>query len=216
MSVLDVGCGQGTQAIHLASLGCDVIGIEPSARMREVASTAASDAGVALELLAGPLADASELVDGRRFDLVCAHGLLMYLPDSAAALVTLAGLVADGGLLSFTVRNGDALAMRHGMRGEWGAALQAFHTLDYVNGLGVEARADRLDDVRQTVANASMEILAWYGIRVLSDGVANDEPPPPPGEELRALLDAEDLAGRRDPYRAMGAQYHIVARRVPG
>ena len=34
MSVLDVGCGQGTQAIALARLGCCVTGIEPSSELR--------------------------------------------------------------------------------------------------------------------------------------------------------------------------------------
>ncbi|UUZ46405.1 methyltransferase domain-containing protein [Janibacter limosus] len=28
--VLDVGCGQGTQAIRLAQRGCDVVGVDPS------------------------------------------------------------------------------------------------------------------------------------------------------------------------------------------
>ena len=37
MSVLDVGCGQGTQAIALARLGCCVTGIEPSSELRGLA-----------------------------------------------------------------------------------------------------------------------------------------------------------------------------------
>ena len=60
--------------------------------------------------------------------MVCAHGLLMYLADGHAAIEQLAARAHPGGLLSFTVRNGDALAFRPGLRGEWPAALRGFDT----------------------------------------------------------------------------------------
>ncbi len=130
-------------------------------------------------------------------------------------MAVLARRVADGGRLSVTVRNGHSLAMRPGLRGQWAAALAAFDGPDYVNELGVAARADRLEDVEQDLAAAGLDLLAWYGVRVLNEAIPVAEQPPP-GDELRLLLDAEDRAGRTDPYRWLASQLHVIAGRSEG
>jgi S-adenosylmethionine-dependent methyltransferase len=211
MTVLDVGCGQGTQGLRLAEQGCVVTGVDPShALLAEFASSAAT-AGCSVELHKGELDDLSELLGQRRFDVVCAHGLLMYLDDRAGAIARLAERVEPGtGRLSVTVRNGHALAMRPGLRRDWPAALAAFDTTDYVNELGVPARADLIDDLAAGLDAVGLTIVEWYGVRVFNDGIA-PETAPPTGEGLDLLLDAEDLAGRRDPYRWLGSQLHVVA-----
>ena len=213
MTVLDVGCGQGTQAIRLAQLGCVVTGIEPSDTLRALCAESAADQRLGIELIAGTIDHMDELVGDRRFDLVCAHGLLMYLPDRCAAIATLAGRVDRGGLLSVTVRNGHALAMRPALRRDWAAALDAFDTRGYVNELGVAARADRLDEVTRDLDAAQMDLAAWYGVRVFNDAVPSDMDVPA-DEDLDALLDAEDRAGRTDPYRWMASQLHVIGRSV--
>jgi S-adenosylmethionine-dependent methyltransferase len=212
MTVLDVGCGQGTQAIELARLGCIVTGVDPSSELRHACARNATEHGVGIELLAGRIEDLAQILYGRTFDLVCAHGLLMYLDDRAAAVATLAQRVAPGGKLSITFRNGDALAMRPGLRREWSAALDAFETKTYVNELGVEATADRLEDVTADLHVVGLHVEAWYGVRVFNDAVSSDMNVPD-NEDLSALLDAEDRAGRRDPYRWMASQFHVIARR---
>ena len=215
MAVLDVGCGQGTQALRLAARGCAVTGIDASADLLDRCATSARATGVDLELLQGRFEDLDDLLGDRRFDAVCAHGLLMYLPLRPAAIASLAARVREGGFLSITFRNGDALAYRPGLRGDWQGALDAFDAVDYVNELGVHARADRLDDVTADVERTGLDQVAWYGVRVLTDHVAGDVLPPADPVALAALLDAEDQAGRRDPYRHLGSQLHVVARRPP-
>lgn len=212
MSVLDVGCGQGTQAIELAALGCAVAGVEPSAQLRDMCSHAALARGVDIELLAGSIDELDAAATDRRFDLVCAPGLLMYLDDRAAAISTLAGRVGPTGLLSVTFRSGHALAMRPGLRRDWAGALAAFDGNRYTNELGVDARADRLDEVVADLTSCGLDIVEWYGVRVFNDAVASDVAVPD-DEELAMLLDAEDEAGRRDPYRWLGSQMHVVASR---
>lgn len=110
--VLDVGCGQGTQAIRLAQRGCDVVGVDPSTDLLARLTADADSAGVRVSTHHGRLEDLAATVGRRRFDVVCAHGLLMYLDDPQKALATLAARVAPGGLLSVTFRNGGALAFR--------------------------------------------------------------------------------------------------------
>ena len=210
MSVLDVGCGQGTQAIGLARLGCAVTGVEPSAELRALCNESASAAGVEVSLIAGSLEALDALLGQRRFDLVCAHGLLMYLDDRAGAISILARRVTPGGLLSITFRNGHALAFRPAMRRDWAASNRAFEGRSYMNELGVMATADLLEEVQLDLATVGLKTKAWYGVRVFNDAVSV-EMDMPADEDLEALLDAEEQAGRRDPYRWMASQFHVVA-----
>lgn len=210
MTVLDVGCGQGTQALRLAARGCRVTGVEPSADLRDRCAADASDQGVVIELIEGTIESLDAVLVLRRFDLVCAHGVLMYLDDRAVAVAALAARLAPGGRLSITVRNGHALAMRPGLRGEWRAALAAFDSLDYVNELGVRAVADRIDVVEAHLATVGLRTIEWFGVRVLNDAVAAATPVPS-ADQLVDLLEAEDQAGRRDPYRWLASQLHVIA-----
>lgn len=212
VSVLDVGCGQGTQALELAARGCQVTGVDPSVDLLARARADASRRGCSIELLQGGIDDLDELAPGRLFDLVSAHGLLMYLPDARTAVRELAARVAPRGLLSFTARNGDALAYRPGIRGEWDAALRAFDAESYTNELGARATAHRLDEVLGWCGELGLEVLGWYGVRVLTDGVDPEQMPNP--DTLASCLEAEESAGRRDPYRRMASQIHVIARRI--
>jgi hypothetical protein len=135
----------------------------------------------------------------------------MYLPDARDAVAALTGKVRAGGLLSFTVRNGDALAYRPGVRGQWSAALDAFDATTYINELGAPASAHRLDEVLSWCGELRLDVEHWYGVRVFTDGSGANAVPHP--ETLDECLAAEVEAGRRDPYRWFGSQFHIIARR---
>lgn len=211
-AVLDVGCGQGTQAVELAARGLEVVGVDPSTDLLGQMNATAAERGVTVRAVVGGLDDLGSLVPRTSFDLVCAHGLLMYLPDAFAALQKLMGPLSVGGLISFTVRNGDALAYRPGVRGDWKATVEAFTSTSYVNELGVRARAHRLDEVLGWCADLGLEVQAWYGVRVFTDPRPASERPD--AASLADCLAAERLAGRTDPYRRLAAQLHVVARRA--
>ena len=126
----DVGCGQGTQAVELAARGLEVIGVDPSEDLLGQLKAKAVERGVSVRAIVGGVDDLDSVLQKESVDLVCAHGLLMYLPDARQALRQLMG--NPGHRISLTVRNGDALAYRPGARGQWRAAL-AFHSTSYVN-----------------------------------------------------------------------------------
>ena len=212
-SVLDVGCGQGTQALRLASSGCQVTAVEPSSELLARCGDAALAQSLELELLQGRIGDLGELCGDRTFDLVCCHGVMMYLDDWAQAIADIGERVRTGGRASITFRNGDALAMRPGLRGDWAAALAALESTDYTNELGLPAHACTAAEIDVALGSAGLRPDAWYGVRVFTDRETADAPPPDP-ETLALLLDAEERAGATDPYKWVASQLHVVAARL--
>jgi S-adenosylmethionine-dependent methyltransferase len=214
MTVLDVGCGQGTQALRLAALGCSVTGIEPSSALLQLCADQALDRGLQVELIQSRMEELDEVLGGRQFDLVTCHGVFMYLGDRSAGIQSLARHRFDAGKLSITFRNGHALAMRPALRRDWTGALEAFDSLKYVNELGLRAVADRIEDVESDLRDAGLGLITWYGVRVFNDAIPADTAVPD-GDELADLLDLEEEAGRTDPYRLMGSQLHVIAGSPP-
>ena len=206
--VLDVGCGQGTQAIRLARAGYSVVGIDPADALLARARQGAREMGVRLSLRPGTLEDPGPEV-GAPFDVVCCHGVLMYLPDLRSAIARLVGLTRPGGLVSVLTRNRFGIAMRAGLSGDWDGALDGFDARYYRNRLGIaDVRADEPADVVTAFRASGADVHAWYGVRLFTDHW-RDEPTP---EDLARLLDAEYEAGRRDPYRHVAALTHVIAR----
>ncbi|MDI9887352.1 methyltransferase domain-containing protein [Streptomyces sp. HNM0645] len=212
LRVLDVGMGQGTQALRLARAGHKVTGLESDSGMLQVAREALAHEPEGIRerfrMIEGDGRDTGVHFLPGSFDVVLCHGVLMYVEERDAMLAGLARMLAPGGLLSLLVRNADALAMRAGLAGDWDRALTAFDTDTYTNRLGLQVRGDRLASLTATLAGIAAPLHAWYGVRVFTDTAADDAEPPS-GDELTRLLAAEDRAGRTDPYRSVAALLHL-------
>ncbi|MEV6049567.1 methyltransferase domain-containing protein [Streptomyces sp. NPDC052107] len=210
LRVLDVGMGQGTQALRLARLGHQVTGVEQDATMIAAAreTLAAQPEGIRerVRLVQGDGRDTGVHFLPGSFDVVLCHGVLMYVEEPDPLVAGLARMLAPGGLLSLLVRNGDALAMRPGLSGDWAGALAAFDTTAYHNRLGLDVRADRLASLTATLAGIAAPLHAWYGVRVFTDTAADDAEIP---RDLETLLAVEERAGRTDPYRGVAALLHL-------
>jgi SAM-dependent methyltransferase len=222
--VLDVGAGQGTQAIRLARLGYVVVAAEPDGGMRaafdEAVLAEPDDVQARLTLVDTAVEALSDEHQPKTFDVVLCHGVLMYLEEPGQALWTLSDLVAPGGMLSVLSRNADGMALRPGLRRQWADVLDLLDEAEqpkphYVNELGVRARADRLEELASYVSGRRMHIEAWYGVRLLTDGVGVDEPAPQDPDELAALLEAEERVCATDPYRKVATLLHVIGRRPP-
>ncbi|MER5877040.1 MULTISPECIES: methyltransferase domain-containing protein [unclassified Streptomyces] len=210
LRVLDVGMGQGTQALRLARAGHQVTGLEQDATMLSVAreALAAEPEGIRgrVRLIEGDGRETGVHFLPGSFDVVLCHGVLMYVQEPDALLAGLARMLAPGGLLSLLVRNADALAMRPGLHGDWAATLSAFDTTAYTNRLGLDVRADRLSTLTGTLAGIGAPLHAWYGVRVFTDTAADGAAVP---ADVETLLAAEERAGRTDPYRRVAALLHL-------
>jgi SAM-dependent methyltransferase len=215
--ILDVGCGQGTQVLRLARRGHEVTGLDASpgllGQLQEDLAAEAAAVQRRVRVVRGAAERLADCFQPGSFDAVLCHGVLMYLADPEPVLGAIARVVAAGGVVSLLVRNGDALAMRPGLLGDWATARQAFDTVWYANRIGVTARADRFDELAAVLAGHGLPVRAWYGVRVFTDVAAN-EAAVPAGEELAALLACEERAGRTDPYRRVAALTHLIAGRA--
>ena len=92
--VMDLGCGPGLLAIPFARMGMRVVGIDPEPDMLEAARTAASEAGVELDLRTGSSFDLP--TDDKLFNLIV-MGRSFHWMDGSATLLALDKRVARGG-----------------------------------------------------------------------------------------------------------------------
>jgi SAM-dependent methyltransferase len=97
--VLDVGCGEGADAVWLAGNGWDVTALDVSAVALERAVRHAEHAGVPVRWVHAGLAEAS-LAPGT-FDLVSAQYPALLRTEKHAAESALLAAVAPGGMLLF-------------------------------------------------------------------------------------------------------------------
>lgn len=107
--ILDLGCGTGSVALRLASLGHTVTGLDPAPGMLDVAR--AKDKAGTVRWLAG---DARDFALGETFDLIIMTGhVFQVFLDDAETLAVLSSArrhLAEGGRLVFESRNPPARA----------------------------------------------------------------------------------------------------------
>ena len=129
---LDVGCGEGGDAIWLARAGWDVTGVDVSAVALDRAATAAAAAGVTVRWICADVATLAPSAVG--YDLVSVHyPALRHAPGDPAIRA----------LLAATAPGGTLLVVGHApLDPDWARA-RGFELSDYV---GVDDVAAELDD----------------------------------------------------------------------
>lgn len=117
-SALDVGCGEGGDAIWLARNGWKTTGLDPSALALARAEAAAQRAGVEIRWVTAGITG----VDGE-YDLVTTHYPAIKRSPDGREIAALLGAVAPGGTL---------LVVGHGPDNPEFAASRGFDPADYV------------------------------------------------------------------------------------
>ena len=98
--VVDVGCGTGNAALLAARLGAQTTGVDPAARLLDVARARAAESGVTATFVQGdaasiPVATASA-------DVVLSVFGVIFAPDPVAAAAEMARVTAPGGRILLT------------------------------------------------------------------------------------------------------------------
>lgn len=134
-AALDVGCGEGADALWLARRGWEVVAIDPSRIAIQRARAAAEAAGLEVDWIVDGLLELPD--DLGPFDLVTAHyAVVRDTPDAAAARRLVRSVAPDGTLL----------VVHHELDGEHAADHQAGHGSDRSDLLLPADVRDHLDD----------------------------------------------------------------------
>jgi SAM-dependent methyltransferase len=216
-TVVDAGGGTGQLAVALAGRGYRVTVVDTSAAMLATcAQRAADEGGGVAERVAtvqGDAADLPRLLGEDSLDAVVCHDLLTRVEDQAALLASLAGVLAEGGVLSLGFANRDWLALRAGRRGDHTGALRL------VEGRGSGGLTPRppeggseavtLTEAEQQLDKAGLALVAAYGVGVFAEAGDDDLDP----AERQRLVELERLVAGREPYRSSARTLHLIARR---
>jgi 2-polyprenyl-6-hydroxyphenyl methylase/3-demethylubiquinone-9 3-methyltransferase len=99
--LLDVGCGAGLASEALARHGFDVLGVDAAADLIEVARGHTKESRLTYRVAVAE----DLLAEGLRFPVITALEVVEHVPDPAAFVRALAGLLEPGGLLFMSTLN---------------------------------------------------------------------------------------------------------------
>jgi S-adenosylmethionine-dependent methyltransferase len=214
-AVLDLGGGSGVFAVPLAELGHRVTVVDTSPDALATLQRRAAEAGVG-DLVTAVAGDVeglpAELTDGG-YDLVLCHGLLEVVDDPGRTLGTVTAALGRGGHASLLVAGRAAAVLSRALGGHPADALRT-----YRDPAGRAGAADgllrRFDAAELTglAADAGLSVESVHGVRILADLV--------PGALVESGATAADALRELElalatvaPYRDIGTQLHVLARR---
>ena len=219
--VLDVGGGAGHQSFPLAEAGYDVTLLDPSSVMLDKAGERMrrlpDDAQRRITLVNAEGEQADEVLGGRRFAAVLCHGVLGYLERPEPLVDQLCRCAAPGGLVSIMTANAKTTAVRPALERRWEEALASFDVRTGIGVLGVQGRADTVEEIGDLLRSRGVEPVQWYGVWLFVDWLelSGVELDPTDSEQVAATAAVELEASRRDPYRQLSRVFHLVGRKAP-
>ena len=214
--VLDIGGGDGRDALPLARAGHDVTVLDSSPVMLAEARRRAEEAGVGTAIhtqlvdVAGD--DLPTTLVG--FDLVICHNLLQYLSDPARLLRAAADALAAGGWFSLLIPNPASEPLRQAIRQhDLPAALSSLDAATHRSQFyGVEVRLYRLAELQEMLSATGLTPVDYLGVRCVNDYIGDDERKFGVSgfEQLLAL---EEAMSTSSPYRDIARFWQVLARR---
>ena len=217
--ILDVGGGAGNQSFPLAQAGYEVTVLDPSPAMldkaRERLQRLPAEVQRRITLLHADGEHADEAVEGRRFAAVLCHGVLGYLDHPGSLITQLCRCAAADGVVSIMTGNANAGAVRPALERRWGDALAAFDSRTEIGVLGVQGRADTVEELSARMQSLGVEPMCWYGVWLFVDWLefSGVELDPSDAEQVAATAAVELEASRRDPYRQLSRVFHLLGRK---
>jgi len=216
--ILDVGGGDGGDALPLALAGHGVTVLDPSAPMLEKLGQDAVEAGVG-DRITGLPGDIGLIVglDLQGFDLVLCHFVLQYLDDLDGPLSHLVDAVKPGGYLSLIAPNRPGEVLAKAARGVDPAAAFALLDAETNRTLTFDHAVRRID--AETAINALERAgclpIARFGGRIINDLLSDSAPKADPAF-FADLLRLELAVCDREPYLRTGLFWQIIARTAGG
>jgi SAM-dependent methyltransferase len=160
----------------------------------------------------GDLSSLLEVTGPATADLVLCHGVLEVVPDPAAALRTITGVLCEGGLLSLLVAQRHAAVVARAMAGHFQQALALLGDRPDDPASGRGGRRYTADEVAALLAAAGFTLEETHAVRVFADLVPGSLLDLEPGATA-ALVDLERAVAGRPEYLPLATQVHVLAQR---
>lgn len=219
--VLDVGGGAGHQSFPLAQAGYDVTLLDSSPAMldkaRQRLARLPGEVQQRVRLAQADGEKAVEAVQGQRFAAVLCHGVLGYLKDPEPLVAQLCRCADAGGVVSIMTGNAKTGAVRPALERRWADALASFDARTEIGVLGVQGRADTVEELSELMRGRGVQPVRWYGVWLFVDWLefGGAELDPGDAQQVAATAAVELEASRRDPYRQLSRVFHLVGRKGP-
>lgn len=218
LEVLDLGGGTGGVAVPLAEAGHHVTVVDPSPNALAALARRAGESGVSanLEALQGDGDSLGALLAGRRFDLVCCHGVLEFVDDPVVTLGAIKDALTEDGTVSLLVAGRLAAVLAKALAGELTQA-KALLTDPQGRWGSTDPLPRRFDlaELEDLLAEAGLVALSSRGTSILSHLVPASLVTSEADRDALSELDSLLVTGPgRDYLRTLGHGLHVVARRA--
>ena len=214
LRVLDVGGGDGGDALPLLAAGHELTVVDPAAGLLDLARSGGAGADHRLTTVEADL-DALPGLGLGMFDLVVCHNVVHYLPATGPAVQSLAGCVAPGGALSLMAPNPASEVLTAVIRRQDLAEATALLTATSAYTVTFEHDVRRVtpEEATEALAGNGFDVVARYGLRSVTDFVTDDARKSEPA--FYADLEALELAlCDREPFVRTARLWQLVARRA--
>jgi len=215
--VLDVGAGDGRDALPLAQHGHTVLLLDRDAAMLAEAERRAAALTVGDRIHTRQVdVSADDLpLDPGGYDLVLCHNLLQYLPDPLPLLQALGQALRPGGWISLLIPNPASETLRlalqqHDLVAACASLMATTHRNHFY---GVEMHLRELPAWCDLLGDAGFEAIDYVGVRCVNDYI-NADTIKFSESGFPQLLALEIALGRRSPYREIARLWQITARRA--
>ena len=214
--ILDVGGGNGFNALHFAGLGHAVTLLDYSPAMLAEAREAAEKAGLLdrITFCQADVREATHLLHDERFDLVICHLMLEFVPQPLEALEGICGLVAPGGHLSILDANRYSEVYRKAFQtNDLGTAFELIETKEYFH-----PWFERITPLYSSAEMSALlrangrEVVGDYGVLCLCAYLPNE--PKFEVEYYRSLEHLELRLADQYPYKLLARFYQVIGQRL--
>lgn len=217
LRILDVGGGNGFNAIYFAQQGHRVTLLDYSPAMLSEAKLAVEKEGLA-DKITFYQADAGaiqEIFSGQQFDLILCHLMIEFVPEPQKVLKHICELLAPEGLLSILDGNRYSEVYRKAMQAnDLTAALQAIDIQEYFHPWfnRMTPLFSSAEMIEMLQANGC-EVVKDYGILCLCAYLPNE--PKYEAAYYAALERLERRLTNTYPYNLLARFYQVIARKKP-
>lgn len=229
LKALDLGAGTGAMAVKLAQVGFQVTVVDNSKAMLALTESAAAQAGLShrISVLPGDVSSTDEHALGAlepsslepsslepsSFDVIVCHNLLEYVSDLHMTLRRIRNLINPlRGIVSILVRNRAGEVLKAALKsGDLDLAVKNLTAKTVKESLyGEDARLFSPAELRHSLEQESIKVIAERGVRVISDYLPARLSQDDPGY-LRVMA-TEQVLGKRAEFAAVARNTQVFAR----